>query len=349
MLLCVASRCWTRTNAIPVSGGICLKNFSNASRPPAEAPSPMIGKSRSAGGGATSVPGSTSSASSGKRFAGCCFGGVGLLLFLSAADRIVRALACAPSPPGLPIEQDPRGPLGTLAISSGCHKGRRRRRLRGDSRRGRRGLAGSAAHSRSSLSREALGTSEPGPEPRLGCGSRAHRLPPEPLGELLDVELRRNEAREVRPQPDLATESGRREPGAVPGEEPPLELALDLVEGLSLDSRGAEPEGDDRHPALGEDLEPARREEPREMAGVVARPPDGSGARGGPRRTQRGPDLERVAAAAPLKRPAEVVDDAGGPRDVGGLGVEGAGEVGLVADEDRPGEEGDEEGRKSGV
>lgn len=38
--------CWcvTTTNAIPPSGGVCLKNSSRASSPPAEAPRPTIGK-----------------------------------------------------------------------------------------------------------------------------------------------------------------------------------------------------------------------------------------------------------------------------------------------------------------
>ena len=34
------SRCWMRTKAIPVRGGIALKNLLNASSPPAEAPMP---------------------------------------------------------------------------------------------------------------------------------------------------------------------------------------------------------------------------------------------------------------------------------------------------------------------
>src|SRR5271166_3949607 len=34
------SRCWTSTKAMPLFAGIALKNFLNASSPPAEAPSP---------------------------------------------------------------------------------------------------------------------------------------------------------------------------------------------------------------------------------------------------------------------------------------------------------------------
>src|SRR5689334_12617645 len=36
----VGSRCWTRTNAMPLSAGTALKNLRNASRPPADAPIP---------------------------------------------------------------------------------------------------------------------------------------------------------------------------------------------------------------------------------------------------------------------------------------------------------------------
>src|SRR5689334_8544818 len=43
MDLCGGLRCCTRMKAIPVSGGICTKNCSNASRPPAEAPIPTTG------------------------------------------------------------------------------------------------------------------------------------------------------------------------------------------------------------------------------------------------------------------------------------------------------------------
>src|SRR5689334_2385104 len=36
----VGSKCWTRTNAIPLSVGTAVKNLRNASRPPADAPIP---------------------------------------------------------------------------------------------------------------------------------------------------------------------------------------------------------------------------------------------------------------------------------------------------------------------
>src|SRR6266404_3464066 len=44
MLPCVGSRCCTRTKAIPVFSGRCESTLVNASRPPAEAPKPTIGK-----------------------------------------------------------------------------------------------------------------------------------------------------------------------------------------------------------------------------------------------------------------------------------------------------------------
>src|SRR5512140_2301203 len=44
MPLCVGSRCWTITKAMPLSLGTCLRNCSMASRPPAEAPMPTMGK-----------------------------------------------------------------------------------------------------------------------------------------------------------------------------------------------------------------------------------------------------------------------------------------------------------------
>ena len=44
MLLCFGSRCWIRTKAIPESGGIWVKNWSKASKPPADAPIPTMGK-----------------------------------------------------------------------------------------------------------------------------------------------------------------------------------------------------------------------------------------------------------------------------------------------------------------
>src|SRR5580765_5131523 len=43
-LACVGSRCWIRTKAIPVVDGRCSKSCENASRPPAEAPIPTMGK-----------------------------------------------------------------------------------------------------------------------------------------------------------------------------------------------------------------------------------------------------------------------------------------------------------------
>jgi hypothetical protein len=47
MPLCVGSRCWTTTNAMPVSVGMCSRNWVSASRPPAEAPTPTIGQANS--------------------------------------------------------------------------------------------------------------------------------------------------------------------------------------------------------------------------------------------------------------------------------------------------------------
>src|SRR5512139_4133059 len=44
MPLCVGSRCWTITKAMPLSSGTCFRNCSIASRPPAEAPMPTMGK-----------------------------------------------------------------------------------------------------------------------------------------------------------------------------------------------------------------------------------------------------------------------------------------------------------------
>ena len=42
--LWVGSRCWTTTKARPLPAGTCRKNSSRASRPPAEAPMPTMGK-----------------------------------------------------------------------------------------------------------------------------------------------------------------------------------------------------------------------------------------------------------------------------------------------------------------
>ena len=47
------SRCWTSTNAIPLSAGMCEKNFWKASRPPADAPIPTTG---AGGEGRTAAP-----------------------------------------------------------------------------------------------------------------------------------------------------------------------------------------------------------------------------------------------------------------------------------------------------
>src|SRR5262245_1520825 len=44
MLPCVGSRCWTKTKAMPVRWGRCRRSSRNASRPPAEAPTPTMGK-----------------------------------------------------------------------------------------------------------------------------------------------------------------------------------------------------------------------------------------------------------------------------------------------------------------
>ena len=44
-LWAVGSRCCTMTKAMPLSGGILLKNCSRASNPPAEAPIPTMRKS----------------------------------------------------------------------------------------------------------------------------------------------------------------------------------------------------------------------------------------------------------------------------------------------------------------
>src|SRR5262245_9026460 len=44
ILTWLGARCVTRTNAMPVSEGMWERNRSSASRPPAEAPTPTIGK-----------------------------------------------------------------------------------------------------------------------------------------------------------------------------------------------------------------------------------------------------------------------------------------------------------------
>ena len=43
MPLWFGSRCWITTNAIPLLRGTLVKNCSNASNPPADAPIPTIG------------------------------------------------------------------------------------------------------------------------------------------------------------------------------------------------------------------------------------------------------------------------------------------------------------------
>src|SRR5947209_4341739 len=44
MLGCVGSRCWTMTNAMPLSAGMAERSSVRAVTPPAEAPIPTIGK-----------------------------------------------------------------------------------------------------------------------------------------------------------------------------------------------------------------------------------------------------------------------------------------------------------------
>src|SRR5262245_20014692 len=44
MLSCLGSRCWTRTKAVPGLAGSAPSIAASASRPPAEAPTPTIGK-----------------------------------------------------------------------------------------------------------------------------------------------------------------------------------------------------------------------------------------------------------------------------------------------------------------
>ncbi len=44
MLLCLGLRCWMITKAMLLSEGIWVKNTSSASRPPADAPRPTMGK-----------------------------------------------------------------------------------------------------------------------------------------------------------------------------------------------------------------------------------------------------------------------------------------------------------------
>jgi hypothetical protein len=87
-------RCWMTTKAIPLSAGVALKKVESASRPPAEAPTPTIGKERLA---RCSDP--TGAAGSVCEFAvATCSAGLGVSLVkdppLSASQRrarIVRA------------------------------------------------------------------------------------------------------------------------------------------------------------------------------------------------------------------------------------------------------------------
>jgi hypothetical protein len=52
MPLCVGSRCWTMTNAMPLPGGTRARNCSKASSPPADAPMPTMGNAALASGAA---------------------------------------------------------------------------------------------------------------------------------------------------------------------------------------------------------------------------------------------------------------------------------------------------------
>ena len=52
MLSCVGSMCWISTKAMPVSAGNALRKAVKASRPPADAPMPTIGKGFDAEGSA---------------------------------------------------------------------------------------------------------------------------------------------------------------------------------------------------------------------------------------------------------------------------------------------------------
>src|SRR5438552_7918160 len=51
MLSCFGSRCWISTKAIPVSLGRASRSSVNASRPPAEAPTPTMGNPSGRGSG----------------------------------------------------------------------------------------------------------------------------------------------------------------------------------------------------------------------------------------------------------------------------------------------------------
>src|ERR1051326_3826936 len=55
MLSCFGSRCWTSTKAIPVSVGRAFRSSVNASRPPAEAPTPTIGNPSGRGSGSVTA------------------------------------------------------------------------------------------------------------------------------------------------------------------------------------------------------------------------------------------------------------------------------------------------------
>src|SRR5712664_2052962 len=56
MLGYFGSRCWTSTKAIAASNDRCASNSENASKPPAEAPMPTIGKVSPDGWGTATLP-----------------------------------------------------------------------------------------------------------------------------------------------------------------------------------------------------------------------------------------------------------------------------------------------------
>src|SRR5436190_16772996 len=56
----VGSRCWIRTKAMPVVAGRCSRSSVKASSPPADAPTPTMGKDFSAGGEWSTVSGEPS-------------------------------------------------------------------------------------------------------------------------------------------------------------------------------------------------------------------------------------------------------------------------------------------------
>src|SRR5215831_1997451 len=115
MLSCLGSRCCTRTNAIPVSWGRFVRSSVNASRPPAEAPTPTIGKP-SLGGELSTALVTTASGGGpalGPSLSPLGFEGVlprsGLLLLLFLRTTIRRNLgAVRPVRDPLPQPQSPR-------------------------------------------------------------------------------------------------------------------------------------------------------------------------------------------------------------------------------------------------